>query len=109
MEREQLELYAVLKTTKFIELAESDEIIESLRATANDCIGKINNRLKEIADSVYPGIPNFRYITGRIGNVGYIEELIPYDFPREFQSAIQNDITEKLIDEALAKTKILDS
>lgn len=109
IEKEVLQNYSSMKFQKFHDLVESDKSLNELQNDANKIIQKINKKIKAIADSVYPGISEFRYVHRYIGNVSEINRIIPHDLAVEFMHAIENNLIEKLVDEALLNTKILNN
>ncbi|WP_438979945.1 hypothetical protein [Polynucleobacter sp.] len=108
MNKESIDLYCTNKTSKLFEAIEENEELDDMKENINLLISQINKKILSIADSIYPGISKGQYARRYLGNVKHIEDLFHYDARREVYSHIEIDVTEKLIDEALAKTKILE-
>lgn len=108
MNKESIDLYCTNKTSKIFEAIEENEELDDMKENVNALITHINKKILSIADSIYPGISKGMCAGRYIGNVKHIGDLFDYDARREVYSHIQIDVTEKLIDEALTKTKILE-
>lgn len=108
MNKESINLYCTGKTSKILEAIKENEELDDMKDNVNALITEINKKILSIADSVYPGISKGKYLGNYLGNIKHIARLVQHDADREIYSHIESDVTEKLIDEALANTKIME-
>ena len=106
IKREQIDSYAATKTKKILEAIDNDSELKDLNKEIKDKINLLNNRAKEMANSIYPGINELDYVGSYLG-VAYLNDLYKgFDATREVADAIRRDVTEKLIDDSINQNRM---